>query len=284
METMRDIQRRIDSVENTKKITRAMKMVASAKLKKAQNKAEKSRPFFNKTRNILADIVKNTRDLQQHPLLVQREGNRHLFITIGGDRGLCGAYNNKIIDKAEACVQSNQEASLLIIGKKIRNYFKRRDYEIISEYVEINDYPGFDFARTIGQEVITLFKKDMIDKVSLIYTHFNSAISQTIKSISLLPVTSPKREQKNQVEYIYEPSPGEILDVLLPKYVNNVIYSALLESKASEFGSRMTAMDSATDNAEEMIEDLTLSYNRARQAAITKEITEIVGGAEALEE
>ncbi|MFW5980409.1 MAG: ATP synthase F1 subunit gamma [Halanaerobiaceae bacterium] len=284
METMRDIQRRISSVENTKKITRAMKMVASAKLRRAQEMAEQARPFFNKTKNILADIVRYTRDIQEHPLLVDREGDSHLFLVLGADRGLCGAYNNRVIDTTEGLIKDNSESSLFIVGKKIKNYFSRRNIEIVSEYVEIMDYPDFEFARKISQEVISLFDKEVFDKISLIYTHFNSALNQEVQIMPLLPVSSPEKGDNNRVDYIYEPQPGKILDVLLPQYVNNVIYSALLESKASEFGSRMTAMDSATDNAEEMIEDLTLSYNRARQAAITKEITEIVGGSEALEE
>ncbi|MFW6007343.1 MAG: ATP synthase F1 subunit gamma [Halanaerobiales bacterium] len=283
METMRDIQRRINSVENTKKITRAMKMVASAKLRTAQDMAEQARPFFNKTKNILADIVKFTRDIKEHPLLARREGDNHLYLTIGADRGLCGPYNNRIIDTAEEEL-AGTGGSLLVIGKKIRNYFRRRDQEIVSEYVEIMDYPDFEFAEKISQEVISLFEKEVFDSISLIYTHFNSALNQEIKVMPLLPIASPERSEKKQVDYIYEPEPKKILDVLLPQYVNNIIYSALLEAKASEFGSRMTAMDSATDNAREMIDDLTLSYNRARQAAITKEITEIVGGAEALQD
>jgi len=299
MDTMRDIERRIDSVKNTKKITRAMKMVASAKLKTAQDMAEDARPFFNKTKSILADIVRYTRDVREHPLLSKREGNRHLYIVIGADRGLCGPYNNRIIDEAEQKCGEKSDVSLLLLGKRSRNYFKRRDFNIISEYVEIDDYPDFSFSRKITQEVISLYKEDIIDKVSVIYTHFISVIDQSVETAQLIPVSKPEvaqkeveeketeekeEKQKTKIDYIYEPSPGEILDVLLPQYVNNMIYSMLLESKASEFGSRMTAMDSATENAEEMIEELTLSYNRARQAEITKEITEIVGGAEALEQ
>lgn len=292
METMRDIKRRINSVENTQKITRAMKMVAAAKLRKAQDKAEDARPFFQKTREILLDIAKYSSDVREHPLLVEKEGNRRLYIVISGDRGLCGAYNSKVMDKVEDSISKEDETSLLVIGQKGRDYFKKEDYEIISEYVQIDDYPDFSFARRVGEEVISLFKKNVVDKVSLVYTHFNSAINQTTKLMSLLPVTAPieksnetddeKDNKKKSVDYIYEPSPTEILDILLPRYVNNILYSALLESKASEFGARMTSMDAATDNAGELIEELTLSYNRARQAEITKEITEIVGGAEAL--
>lgn len=290
METMRDIKRRINSVRNTQKITRAMKMVAAAKLKKAQKKAENVRPFFNKTRDVLIDVFKYTREERDHPLLQSREDKHHLYIIITADRGLSGAYNARIIDAAENEINKNREreVSLLTIGRKGRDYFNRGNYNIISEYVQIEDYPDIYFAGRISGEIINLFIKEVIDRASIIYTHFNSAISQTCRVLSLLPVTAPDGKEENQekekknVDYIYEPSAGEVLDILLPKYVDNMIYTVLLESKASEFGSRMTAMDAATDNAGELIEELTLYYNRARQAAITKEITEIVGGAEAL--
>lgn len=283
METMRDIKRRINSVKNTQKITRAMKMVAAAKLRNSQKKAENARPFFNKTREILTDVFRYTREARDHPLLSEREGRRHLYIIITDDRGLCGAYNAKVIAKAEEAIEKKGEVSLLTIGRKGRDYFAKRGYRIVSEYIKIDDYPDFNFAKRVGEEVISLFLEEIVDRVSIIYTHFNSAISQTCKVMPLLPISSPEEDtEKKQVDYIYEPSPEEVLDILLPKYVNNILYSTLLESKASEFGSRMTAMDAATDNAGELIDELTLYYNRARQAAITKEISEIVGGAEAL--
>ena len=283
METMRDIKRRINSVQNTKKITRAMKMVAGAKLRRSQEKAEDARPFFNKTRKTLLDVQKHSRNTD-HVLLNEREGNKHLYVLITGDRGLCGAYNSKVIDKFKENVDDSEENVILAIGSKGRDYFKKRDFDIISEYIQIDDYPDFRFARKITNEIISLFKDEIVDKVSLIYTHFISALTQEVKLIPLLPVDSPEERERDevQVEYIYEPSADEVLDVILPQYVNNVLYSSLLESKASEFGSRMTAMDSATDNANDMIDELTKTYNRARQSEITKEITEIVGGAEAL--
>jgi len=283
METMRDIKRRINSVQNTKKITRAMKMVAGAKLRRAQEKAEDARPFFNKTRKILLDVQQHSRNTD-HVLLNEREGNKHLYILITGDRGLCGAYNSNAINKFKNSINEDEENSLLAIGSNGRDYFKKRDFDIISEYVQLDDYPEFSFARKITNEIISLFKEDMFDKISLIYTHFETALSQEVKMIPLLPVNAPEKRERDevQVEYLYEPSADEVLDVILPQYVNNVLYASLLESKASEFGARMTAMDSATDNASDMIEDLTKTYNRARQSEITQEITEIVSGAEAL--
>ncbi|MEC9490010.1 MAG: ATP synthase F1 subunit gamma [Halanaerobiales bacterium] len=308
MQNMRDIQRRIGSVKNTQKITRAMKMVAAAKLKNAQDRAEDARPFFNKTVEVLRGVFTRTEETE-HPLLAEREGGRHLVIVITGDRGLCGAYNHKVIDLAEEIVESEAEVSLLVLGRKARDYFRRLETDIMAEYVQLDDYPGYGFANNLADEIIHHFKAEDVNKVSLIYTHFNSALSQTVKKMQLLPVEKfaeeaekPETEEleeleeveantetaaeaereKKYVDYIFEPSPAEVFDNILPQYLINVIYSALLESKASEFGARMTAMDSATENASEMIDDLTLKYNRARQAEITKEITEIVGGAEAL--
>ena len=307
MQNMRDIKRRIGSVKNTQKITRAMKMVASAKLKNAQDRAEDARPFFNKTVEVLRGVFTRTRETS-HPLLVEREEGRHLVIVITGDRGLCGAYNHKVIDAAEEIVEAEEEVSLMVIGRKALEYFRRRGTDIMAEYVKLDDYPGYGFSNDLADEIIHHFEAEDVNKVSMIYTHFNSALSQSVKTMQLLPVEKFEEEeadadqeqmdaetagedtdseeaeikQKKYVDYIFEPSPAEVFDNILPQYLINVIYSALLESKASEFGARMTAMDSATENAKEMIDDLTLKYNRARQAEITKEITEIVGGAEAL--
>lgn len=302
MQNMRDIQRRIGSVKNTQKITRAMKMVAAAKLKNAQDRAEDARPFFNKTVEVLRGVFTRTKETN-HPLLAEREGGRHLVIVITGDRGLCGAYNHKVIDLAEEIVEKEEEVSLMVLGRKARDYFRRLGTDIMAEYVQLDDYPGYGFANNIADEIIHHFEAEDVNRVSMIYTHFNSAISQSVKSMQLLPLekfaedvgesevdeeqmdvesSGEEKGEKNYVDYIFEPSPAEVFDNILPQYLINVIYSALLESKASEFGARMTAMDSATDNANEMIDKLTLKYNRARQAEITKEITEIVGGAEAL--
>jgi len=299
---MRDIQRRIGSVKNTQKITRAMKMVAAAKLKNAQDRAEDARPFFNKTVEVLRGVFTRTKEAA-HPLLAEREGGRHLVIVITGDRGLCGAYNHKVIDAAEDIVEAEEEVSLMVLGRKALDYFRRRETDIMAEYVKLDDYPGYGFSNNLADEIIHHFEAEDVNKVSMIYTHFNSAISQSVKTMQLLPVEKFAEEaektdadqnqmeaetvgaeagEKNYVDYIFEPTPTEVFDNILPQYLINVIYSALLESKASEFGARMTAMDSATENANEMIDKLTLKYNRARQAEITKEITEIVGGAEAL--
>lgn len=292
METMHDIKHRISSVKNTQKITRAMKMVAAAKLQNSQKKARAAKPFFTMTRKILSDVYKYTDEKENHPLLHESEGEKKLLIIISGDRGLCGAYNARITEEAEAFLKSNPDTEIFALGSKARDYLKRRDYKFIKDYEQIDDYPSLIFAREISEEIIEIFKGTKFNQVNIIYTHFESAINQQVRNISLLPVDAEEIDQEldqkgessseEHVDYIYEPSPDYILDIILPKYVHNSLFSILLESKASEFGSRMTAMDAATENANEMIEDLTLSYNRARQASITKEITEIVGGAEAL--
>jgi len=297
---MRDIKRRISSVENTKKITRAMKMVAAAKLRNAQDKAESARPFFNRTREILEDIVKNTEETEDHPLLKAPDSAKDLalYIVVTGDRGLCGAYNSRVLKQADRSLSKNP-GPIIPIGKKGYKHFLRSDQDILTKYVNIDDYPDFWFARSITDDILNPYMEEEINEVRLIYTHFDSPLNQTVYELPLLPVIPPgkrgemktvaeennegeKIEKDRQVDYLYEPSTQEVLDELLPQYLNNIIFAALLESKASEFGARMTAMDSATENATEMIDDLTLSYNRARQSAITKEINEIVSGAEAL--
>ncbi|MFW6378160.1 MAG: ATP synthase F1 subunit gamma [Bacillota bacterium] len=299
MDSMRDIKRRINSVENTKKITRAMKMVAAAKLRNAQEKAEAARPFFDRTREILEDIVKNTEDTEDHPLLKAPESanDSTLYIVVTGDRGLCGAYNSRVLKQADQSL-ADKPGPIIPIGRKGYKHFLRNDQDILTKYLNIDDYPDFWFARSITDEIIDPYLEEEINEVRLIYTHFDSPLNQTVYELPLLPVIPPgergemrttaeentdedQSDNEQQVDYLYEPSTQEVLDELLPQYLNNIIFAALLESKASEFGARMTAMDSATENATEMIEDLTLSYNRARQSAITKEINEIVSGAEA---
>ncbi len=312
METMRDIQRRIDTVENTKKITRAMKMVASAKLRRAQEKAEQTRPFFNRTRQILVDIVHNTEDTARHPLLEPTEGDKELYVVVTSDRGLCGAYNTRVLRKVRA--RTNPEDNpIVVLGRTGYRALERDGYEILTDYVDLDDYPSFWFARRLTDRLIDLYRHNDVNEVRFIYTYFESALAQEVREIPLLPA-SPPEEPDSEVEgtagdilsdvneeeeegeegeeyekearemssaYLYEPSVQEVLDTILPQYLNNILYSSILESKASEFGSRMTAMDNATDNAEEMIEELTQSYNRARQSQITEEISDIVRGAEA---
>lgn len=285
---MRDIKRQITSVESTKKITRAMKMVAAAKLRKSQERAENAKPFFDKTKETLADITARIDD-DLHPLLEKRDVKKVGYVFITGDRGLCGAYNSRVIKEVEKGLketekETEKETALITIGKKGRDYFKNKA-EIISEYIEIEDSPGFSTATNISNELVELYTEGILDEVHLVYTEFNSVVSQKVERLQLLPIEPPESAEVNDSEesYLYDPSAEEVLSAVLPQYLKNVIFGALIQSKASEFASRMTAMDSATDNAEDMIDKLKLSYNRARQAAITQELSEIVGGAEALE-
>lgn len=291
MQTMRDIKRKINSVENTKKITRAMKMVASAKLKGAQSRAEAAKPFFKKTRQTLKDVANEITQEDIHPLLQTRdEIDRVGYIVLTGDRGLCGPYNSNVLRRIEEEMEDGDDLTdkddmgMIAIGKKARNHFQRNKLEIFSEYLDLDDEPSPRLAQNVASEVREYYEEEVFDKIYLVYTQFNTVIDHDVKKIQLLPVKPDDiKEEGLSGEYIYEPSAGEVLEAILPKYLRNIIHGALLEAKASEFAARMTAMDSATDNAEEMIEDLTLSFNRARQAEITQEITEIAAGAEALD-
>ncbi|MGM0501251.1 MAG: ATP synthase F1 subunit gamma [Bacillota bacterium] len=285
MQSMRDIKRQISSVENTKKITRAMKMVASAKLQKAQDRAENAKPFFHKTRKTLAGITAGNHQ-DSHPLMEQREVEKVAYLSITGDRGLCGPYNTKVMKKTESLIADrDEEVTIFAVGNQGQRHFKRNGFDIISEYLDVPDSPSFSVAAAIAREIIEFYKDGVVDEVNIVYTDFESVLSHHVKKIKLFPLEPPKQEEDEKTlgSYLFEPSPGQVLGSVLPQYITNLVFGALLQAKASEFASRMTAMDSATENAEEMIDDLTLSYNRARQAAITQELTEIVGGAEALE-
>jgi len=279
---MKDIKRRIRSISSTKQITKAMELVASAKLRKARQKLEMTRPYYQTLVRSIREILSSTTGIR-HPLLEKREVKNKAFIVITGDRGLAGGYNSNVIKLAESQIDDKERAVILAVGLKGRDYFKRRDYNIVGEFLNISEEPQFIDASSIGSLAIELYKDGKVDEVNLVYTRFKSAMSQEPTILKLLPVENIEEEDKGPRTLIeYEPSPEVVLDYLIPKYIHSAIYGALIESSASEQGARRTAMESATDNAEEMIEDLALKYNRARQASITQEISEIVGGAEAL--
>lgn len=281
---MRDIKRRIKSVNSTKQITKAMELVSSAKLRRTRERVEKTRPYFKTIKDTVQDIFSSTRGIK-HPFVSEREMKKTCYIVITADRGLCGGYNANAIKTALNHMQDKKAVSLITVGQKARDYFRKRNYDFDGEFVHISENPTYSDAKEISSLVLRLYEKEMIDEVYLVYTQFVSTISQKPEIIRLLPLAGEKkeREQDKKFEYVsYEPSPEEVLDYLIPKYIESTIFGALVESSASEQGARRVAMENATDNAEEMIGDLTLSYNRARQAAITQEIAEIVGGAEAL--
>jgi F-type H+-transporting ATPase subunit gamma len=287
MATLRAIRRRITSIENTQQITKAMKMVAAAKLRRAQDAILEARPYAVKLRDVLGSLSLRT-DPKAHPLLVRREVRKVELMPISSDRGLCGGFNQNLFRTTERFIRENQEQyeaiTLRIVGRKALEYFSRRDYVITKDYVNIFREMTYKTAADIASEVMEAYTGEAFDEIYLVYNDFRSAISQRPVLVKLLPVDPiPIEPGDVATSYIYEPSESEILESLLPRYVEYQIYRAFLESQAGEQGARMTAMDSATHNAEDMLQKLTLRYNRERQAAITRELVDIIGGAEALE-
>lgn len=294
VQSMREIKRRISSVKNTQQITRAMEMVAAAKLRRAQQRVQSSRVFFNGLKRTLSQLVamelpqySQTAASQLHPLVARRGRDNICFVIITADRGLAGGFNANINRYAETRLSQEPGAKLIVIGRKGLDYFRHRKVEILDQWVQMNDEPQTAEAREIAARLMEGYQDGEFDEVRLVYTRFKSAISQEVVEEQLLPIDleSIRHDDSGSgalTDYIYEPSVSDVFDNLFPRYVENTVYRALVESKASEHGARMTAMRSATDNAQEMINDLILSFNRARQAGITTEISEIVGGAEAL--
>jgi F-type H+-transporting ATPase subunit gamma len=286
MATLRDIRRRITSIQNTQQITKAMKMVAAAKLRRAQDSILEARPYAIKLSEVLGSLSLRT-DPKAHPLLVRREVRKVELMPISSDRGLCGGFNQNVFRTTERFIHEHQEMyegiTLRIVGRKALEYFSRRDYSIRKDYVNIFRALTYETASAIAAEVIEDYTTEVFDEIYLVYNEFRSAISQRPVLVKFLPIDPIAVEPEYVItSYIYEPSEAEILEALLPRYLEFQMYRAFLESQAGEHGARMTAMDSATSNAREMVEKLTLHYNRARQAAITKELMDIIGGAEAL--
>lgn len=291
MPSLLDMRRRIKSVKNTQQITKAMKMVAAAKLKRAQDRVTAARPFAEKMSEVLSGLSAKVTDFS-HPLLDERGDERYLIILVSADKGLAGAFNANVIKAAQAFMQENEgkQAEMIPVGRKGRDFFRRRNIEFIEEYIGLTGAGRVEYtdASEIARKIIKTFTEDTaIDKVFLVFTQFKTVLSQEVKIEQLLPIprlaTEEAGEQTGaQAEYIYEQPPAEIFGKLLPKQVETQVYRAMLESVASEQGSRMTAMDSASKNAGELIDTLTLNMNRIRQAAITKEIIEVVSGAAAL--
>ena len=284
------MRRRIKSVKNTQQITKAMKMVAAAKLKRAQDRVTAGRPFAQKMSEVLTGLSSKVADEISHPLLDPRGDEKYLVVLVSADKGLAGAFNANVIKATQAFLNENSAKSteLIAVGRKGRDFFKRRTVEITDEYIgltgsgQVNLQDALDIAR----KIIKQFTEDAtIDKVFLVYTEFKTVLSQKPIIEQVLPVPSIANEAAGsgaQAEYIYEQPAAEIFGRLLPRQVETQLYKAMIESVASEQGSRMTAMDSASKNAGELIDTLTLNMNRIRQAAITKEIIEVVSGAAAL--
>ena len=295
MPNLLDIRRRIKSVKNTQQITKAMKMVSAAKLRRAQDRVVTARPFANKMAEVLGELAKRTDEDFHHPLLDLRGDQRYLLVLITADKGLCGAFNTNLTKAAQAFIRENSDKTIEImaIGRKGRDFFRNRRATITGEYIGLTGKGRVEFSEAldVAREIIKTYTEDTgIDKVFLIYNEFKSVLSQRVVLEQLLPVSRAKEEEPeaksqqpvNLVDYIYEQPPEEMFSRLLPRLVETQIFRALLESVASEHGARMTAMDSASKNASELIESLTLNMNRIRQAAITNEIIEVVSGAAAL--
>ncbi len=276
----KDIKNRIRSMESTKQITKAMEMVAASKLRQAQNRITASRPYFEILSNTISDIVATNRDFTS-PYLRKREGNRALFVVIAGDRGLAGGYNSNVIKLAVARMEG-KEATVLPIGKKALDYFRSKGYALLAEtYAEAADVDIGD-CFSIAKLLSKVWLAGNFDEIHVAYTNFVSVLSQTADVRQLLPLIPEEREAtESRCVTLYEPEPEEVFASIVPEYLGGIVYGTLCESRCAEQAARRTAMDSATSNAEDMIADLSLKYNRARQAAITQEITEIVAGAEA---
>lgn len=280
---MKEIKTRIKSVESTKQITKAMELVSSSKFRKAKERAESARPYFNTLYNTVQDIAKNTSN-SRNIFLKERKVNNVCYIVIAGDRGLAGGYNSNIL-KAVIAHNKLGTGKVITVGKKAKESLGKRGYEVI-DYIESVEKCAYEDANRVAQTAMEAYKNGEVDEVNLVYTEFISALSQEPKIVKLLPVTidntnTEKEVKKGKAAVQYLPSADAVLGYVLPKYVSGSVYGAIAESFASEQAARRTAMESATDNANEMISKLELVYNRARQAAVTQEISEIVGGAAA---
>ncbi|HKT12244.1 MAG TPA: ATP synthase F1 subunit gamma [Terriglobia bacterium] len=285
MATLRDIRRRIGSVRNTKQITRAMKVVAASRLRKSQERIFNARPYADQMLAVLESVAARL-EQQQHPLLARRPEQKILLVVVTADRGLCGAFNANVLRTAQNYIRERgeDEVSLVIVGRKGRDFFRRRSVNVTAEYINIFKQLEFSHAKDLAEKIIGLYTSEEVDAVDLVYNEFKSTMAQDVKVDRYLPI-EPRvaAEGEFQADYIYEQPPAEILKALLPRYVEVEVFRALLESQAAEYAARMTAMDSATNNADDLIETLRLKLNRARQAGITKEIIEVVSGAQALE-
>jgi F-type H+-transporting ATPase subunit gamma len=289
MATLRDIRRRIRSVQSTQKITRAMKLVAAAKLRRAQERILEARPYATKMAELLGNLVASAGS-DSHPLLEQREGPRRQLVIITADKGLAGAFNANIIRRSMEFIResSTTALTLVVVGRKARDFYRRRQWTIKQDMVGFWDRLAYSHAADLADLFMAQYLAGEVDEVHLIYNEFRSVAVQRPVRVRLLPIPRAEDSQgaseqpEERVDYIYEPSPEAILGGLLPRHVRTQVYRALMESLAGEYGARMTAMEAATKNAKELIGVLTIQYNKARQEKITKELLDIVGGAEAL--
>ncbi len=286
MANLRDIKARIVSTKKTSQITKAMEMVSASKLNRAESNARAFVPYMEKIQEVVASIASGSSVESSNPMLVSRPVKKTCYLVITASRGLAGAYNSSILRAAHQAIkqrhQSKEEYCIVAIGRMGRDFFRNRGVEITLEILTLPDQPAFQDVSAVAKQVVGLFTDGTVDEIYMYYNHYVSKISQAVTEKRLLPLGEVEGAG-SRLDYEFEPDAEAVLDVLLPQYAESLIFGAILDGKASEHAARMTAMKSATDNANELIAGLSLTYNRARQAAITQEITEIVGGAAALE-
>ena len=280
MASLLDIRRRIKSVKSIQQITNAMNMVATSRLRSAKEAAVANKPYADKMAQVVSDVAANAGDFS-HPLLEVRQEGKRLLLVIAADKGLAGAYSSNAFKEAVSQVEDKADTEIVAVGRKTREYFVNRSYTVASDYIGFSERPKYDNAKAIANDIIARFQSGEVKEVYMVYTRFVSAISCVPETVKLLPFGQLSQDGPH-AEYIYEPNAADVLGYLLPQYLVTTIYAALLQAAASELSSRMNAMSNATDNAQELIAKLDLHYNKVRQAGITREITEIVGGAEAL--
>ena len=282
MATLRDIRRRIRSVESTQKITRAMKLVAASKLRRAQERIVAARPYAVKMSELMSNLVVRA-EAERHALLRRRAGGRRRQVVITADKGLCGAFNSNILRASLHFLREagGADLTLVVVGKKARDFYRRRPWTVKSEMLGFFDRLAYSHAQELAGQLMAAYLAEEVDEVQLMYNAFRSVAVQRVTREQLLPI-EPGTGAAATTDYLYEPGPDAILASLLPRHVTTQVFRALMESVAGEYGARMTAMEAATKNAKEMIDVLTIQYNKARQERITKELLDIVGGAEAL--
>ena len=281
MASLQDIRRRIKSVKSIQQITNAMNMVATSRLRKAKEAAVANKPYADKMAQVVSDIAANAGDFT-HPLLEARQEGKKLILVMASDKGLAGAYASNAFKEAVAGIEDKSNTEIVAVGRKTDAFFRNRDYEVAKSYIGISERPSYDDAKEIAVDLISRFVSGEVKEISMVYTRFVSAISCVPETVQLLPFGNLAGQGGTHAEYIYEPDAQSVLGYMLPQYLVTTIYAALLQAAASELSSRMNAMSNDTDNAQELIAKLDLHYNKVRQAGITREITEIVGGAEAL--
>ncbi|MCX7636587.1 MAG: ATP synthase F1 subunit gamma [Cyclobacteriaceae bacterium] len=290
MPSLKEVKMRINSVISTQQITKAMKMVAAAKLRKSQDRIIQMRPFAQKMAAILQNLsAAGQQDTSASWYSMQREVNKVLLVVVTSDRGLCGSFNSnifkatlRVIEEQYASIHKKGNLTILPVGKKALDYFSKRKYPVVADYALLFSKLNFDEASRAADYLMENFRNGTYDRIDIIYNEFKNVATQIIRTEQYLPVVPKISQSKMQVDYIYQPDSAAVLEGIIPKSLRVQLFKALLDSNAAENGARMTAMDKATENAGELLKELRLSYNRTRQAAITKEILEIVGGAEAL--